>query len=58
MIRAVASADRLVQRLRVQAERLAAMRGAQKQRERAGKRADWHSARSLWPDFTDDDTRV
>lgn len=58
MITAVARADRLVQRLRARAERLAGLRAAAALRERRSGRIDWHSASALWPDFTADSTRI
>jgi hypothetical protein len=51
MIRAEALAERLVQRLRARAARLAANRADTLRRDR---RADWRSATALWPDFTTD----
>lgn len=51
MIFASARGDRLVQRLRVRAARLAAERAA---KARPPRRSDWHSAASLWPDLFGD----
>lgn len=51
MIRASARADRLVQRLRARAARVAALRAA---KWRPAARSDWHSAAALWPDLLGD----
>jgi hypothetical protein len=53
MIRAIASADRLVQRLRARAERLVANRATGLRRHGS----DWRSAAALWPDLFGDDAR-
>lgn len=50
MIRAVARAGQLVQRLRARAERIAAGRAA-RYRRRTDPRPGWHSAEALWPDL-------
>jgi len=51
MIRALARADRLVQRVRARAARIAALRAAER---RPAARSDWHSAAALWPDLLGD----
>ncbi|MBB3774842.1 hypothetical protein FHS52_000785 [Erythromicrobium ramosum] len=51
MIRASARADKLVQRLRARAARIAAGRTAKR---RPPARSDWHSAATLWPDLLGD----
>lgn len=54
MIRVTAPSAALVQRLRDHAARLAAGYAAARGRRTARRRADWHSATALWPDFTGD----
>jgi hypothetical protein len=56
MITAAASGARLVLRLRARAERLVTSRAASLRRSRQSPGADWHSATSLWPEFTADFT--
>jgi hypothetical protein len=50
MIRVRAETGALVQRLRARAARIASSRIAARRR----RKADWHSASALWPDFTGD----
>lgn len=50
MIRASARAGQLVQRLRARAERIVAAQVAARSRGPVD-RADWRSARALWPDL-------
>lgn len=63
MISAAASGSaRLVQRLRAQAERIAASRAAanlssRRRDRRAPEGTEWRSATALWPDFTADTDR-
>lgn len=54
MIRVTAQSAALVQRLRERATRLAAAYAASRVRRARRRRADWHSASALWPDFTGD----
>jgi hypothetical protein len=54
MIRVTAEAAALVHRLRERATRLAAAHVAARGKRSRQRRADWHSAAALWPDFTGD----
>lgn len=52
MIRVSTRSAALVQRLRTQAARLANAYAASRRQCRAARSMDWHSATSLWPEFT------
>lgn len=55
MIRASAAAERLIQRLRSRATRLANARVQTIRRDRRKPGASWRSAAALWPDLFGDD---
>lgn len=52
MITVASQSAALVQRLRARATRLADAYAVTRSRRAARKPTDWHSATSLWPDFT------
>jgi hypothetical protein len=58
MIRAIPPGEGLLQRLRLRAERIAARHLQGVRRRRRRKTRTWHSPAALWPDFTDDNTRI
>ena len=51
MITATATTEALFRRIRTRAGQLIVRRGEALARSREDARTDWHSARSLWPDF-------
>ncbi|MEP1423163.1 MAG: hypothetical protein ABJK59_15470 [Erythrobacter sp.] len=53
MINAKASSDTLIRRLAAHAQRLSLQYTQERRLDRQTSAIDWHSAQSLWPNFTE-----